>query len=131
MFESMKKKVDISVGNDIETVIGRSTGITGQIAGGGNIRVDGRVDGGISVSGDAVIGESGCVTGDVKASSLIVAGSVTGNADIEGNLSIYVTGQLVGDVKVRSLNIADGGVFQGHSEMAVRMAGMPESQPAT
>ena len=131
MFESMKKKVDISVGNDIETVIGRSTVITGQIAGGGNIRVDGRVDGGISVSGDAVIGESGYVTGDVKASSLIVAGSVTGNADIEGNLSIYVTGQLVGDVKVRSLNIADGGVFQGHSEMAVRMAGMPESQPAT
>ena len=47
MFESMKKKVDISVGNDIETVIGRSTVITGQIAGGGNIRVDGRVDGGI------------------------------------------------------------------------------------
>ena len=130
MFESMKKKVDISISNDIETIIGRSTVITGQISGGGNIRVDGRVDGGISVSGDAVLGESGCVNGDVKASSLIVAGSVTGNADVEGNLSIYVTGQLVGDVKVRSLNIADGGVFQGRSEMAARMSGLPESQPA-
>ena len=51
-------------------------------------------------------------------------------ADIEGNFSIYATGQLVGDVKVRSLNIADGGVFQGRSEMAMRISEMPESQPA-
>ena len=130
MFESMKKKVDISVGNDIETVIGRSTVITGQISGGGNIRVDGRVDGGLSVGGDAVIGESGCVNGDIKANSLIVAGSITGNAEIEGNLSIYATGQLVGDVKVRSFNIADGGVFQGRSEMAVRLSSMAEPQTA-
>ncbi|MGN0940423.1 MAG: polymer-forming cytoskeletal protein, partial [Selenomonadaceae bacterium] len=77
MFDSMRKKVDST--NDIETIIGRSTAINGQISGSGNIRVDGRVDGGIAVAGDAIIGESGIIVGDIKARSLVVAGTVNGN----------------------------------------------------
>ncbi|MBQ5414466.1 MAG: polymer-forming cytoskeletal protein [Schwartzia sp.] len=127
MFESMKRRVD-NPRDDIETIIGRNTAINGQISGSGNIRVDGRVDGGIAVEGDAVIGESGIVNGDIKAASLMVAGSVTGNADVDGNLSIQETGQLIGDVKVRSLNISDGGIFKGRSEMAVR-SGSYEPDP--
>ncbi len=134
MFDSMRKKVDST--NDIETIIGRSTAINGQISGSGNIRVDGRVDGGIAVAGDAIIGESGIIVGesgiivgDIKARSLVVAGTVNGNVEVEGNLSIHATGQLIGDVKVRSLNIADGGVFKGQSDMAVR-TGDVQVQPA-
>ena len=127
MFDSMRKKVDST--NDIETIIGRSTAINGQISGSGNIRVDGRVDGGIAVAGDAIIGESGIIVGDIKARSLVVAGTVNGNVEVEGNLSIHATGQLIGDVKVRSRNIADGGVFKGQSDMAVR-TGDVQVQPA-
>ena len=127
MFDSMRKKVDST--NDIETIIGRSTAINGQISGSGNIRVDGRVDGGIAVAGDAIIGESGIIVGDIKARSLVVAGTVNGNVEVEGNLSIHATGQLISDVKVRSLNIADGGVFKGQSDMAVR-TGDVQVQPA-
>ncbi|MBR1885281.1 MAG: polymer-forming cytoskeletal protein [Schwartzia sp.] len=116
----MKKHVDNPVG-DIETIIGHDTTITGEIQGSGNLRIDGRIDGGINVSSDIVIGESGSVQGNIKANSLIVAGSVTGNVDCDGNLSIHATGQLVGDVRVRSLNIADGGIFKGRSEMDTRL----------
>ncbi len=119
MFGSMKKHID-NPAADIETIIGRNTSITGQIRGGGNVRVEGRVDGGIDVTGDAVIGESGIIQGDIKAGNLTVAGTVTGNVECDGNLSIHATGQLVGDVRVRSLNISDGGVFRGRSDMAVR-----------
>ena len=132
MFGSMKKHVDNPVG-DIETIIGRDTTITGQLNSSGNIRVDGHIDGGITITGDAVIGESGVVQGDIKAGSLTVAGTVTGNVDCDGNLSIHSTGQLVGDVRVRSLNIADGGVFKGRSEMDTRSLGLstPSISPAT
>ncbi len=126
MFGSMKKNVDNPV-RDIETIIGKETTITGQLSSQGNIRVDGRIDGGVTISGDAVIGESGIVQGDIKAGSLTVAGTVTGNVDCDGNLSIHATGQLVGDVRVRSLNIADGGVFRGRSEMATRSGADPTS----
>ena len=121
MFNNMKKRVDETVNmNDIETVIGRSTSIKGQVSGDGNLRVDGHIDGGLFVGGDVVIGETGVVLGDIKAANLIVSGSVTGNVTVEGNLSIRESGQLVGDVKVKTLNIDDGGVFKGHSEMAVK-----------
>lgn len=114
-----KKNTEAPLG-EIETIIGRNTSIKGEINGSGNIRVDGRVEGGIAIDGDAVIGESGNVLGDVRAESLIVAGTITGNVETSGNLSIHSTGQLIGDVRVRSLNIADGGVFKGRSEMDVR-----------
>ena len=119
MFGSMKKNVDNPV-RDIETIIGKGTVVTGQLQSSGNIRVDGRIEGGVTITGDAVIGESGDVHGDINAGSLTVAGTVTGNVNCDGNLSIHATGQLVGDVRVRSLNIADGGIFKGRSEMDVR-----------
>lgn len=125
MFDSMRKRVDDTVNtNDIETIIGRNTCITGQVSGGGNIRVDG----GLDIAGNAVIGETGIINGDIKAASLIVSGTVTGNANVEGNLSIYATGQLVGDVRVRSFNIADGGVFKGRSEMETKAAGLAQPE---
>lgn len=128
MFSAMRKRVDqaMTTTNDIETVIGKNTRITGEISGEGNIRVDGTVTGSISIEGNAVIGESGSVDGDVKAANLIVSGNINGNAVIEGNLCIHATGQLVGDVKVKSLNIEDGGIFMGHSEMSLRGLQIPE-----
>ena len=122
MFGSMRKKVDDAVtANEIETVIGKNTRIQGEISGSGNVRVDGRIDGSISIEGNAVIGEPGIVNGNIKAANLIISGSVRGNANIDGSLCIHSTGQLEGDVKVKSLNIEDGGAFQGRSEMALRV----------
>ena len=128
MFGSVKKHIDNPAG-DIETIIGRETAITGQLQGSGNIRIDGRIEGGVSITGNAVIGESGSVQGDIKAGNLIVGGTVTGNVECDGNLSIQATGQLVGDVRVRSLNIADGGIFKGRSEMDTRMGGDVHASP--
>ena len=122
MFGSVKKHVDNPIG-DIETIIGKSTTITGKVQSMGSIRIDGRIDGGLDASGNAVIGESGSVQGDIKAGSLIIAGTVMGNVDCDGNLTIQSTGQLVGDVHVHSLNIAEGGVFQGRSDMDTRFGG--------
>lgn len=129
MFGSMKKNVDNPI-RDIETIIGKETTITGQLKSERNIRVDGRIEGGITASGDVVIGESGIVQGDIKAGSLTVAGTVTGNVECDGNLSIHSTGQLVGDVRVHSLNIADGGIFKGRSEMDTRFGTDTRSTPS-
>lgn len=120
MFGSIRKQVDETISNDIETVIGRNTVIKGEITGTSNVRIDGTVDGGITSEGCVVIGETGTVNGDIKAQLLNVSGTVNGNAIIQDNLSIASTGQLIGDVQVGSLNIAQGGIFKGRSEMAPR-----------
>ena len=127
MFGSVKKHIDAP--GEIETIIGHNTFIKGQVGGSGDIRVDGRIEGGIDVASGVVIGENGCVCGDIKAKSLTIAGMVTGNVDCEGALRIQATGQLVGDVRVQSLNVADGGIFRGRSEMATRTDGLGENAP--
>lgn len=122
MFESMRKKVDETVSsNEIETIIGKSTVFTGQISGSGSVRIDGRVDGGIAVNANVIIGETGIVVGDISANNLIISGSVTGNVKVEDKLTIHSSGQLIGDIRCRQFNVADGGIFQGRSEMAPRV----------
>lgn len=121
MFNNVKKRIDETVNDkDIETIIGKNTHITGGISGTGNLRVDGCIEGGISITGNVVIGTEGKVIGDIKANSLNVSGNITGNLDIKDCLCIYATGQLLGDVKVSSLNIEEGGIFKGRSEMSVK-----------
>ena len=118
----MKKQLEGSNKNDIETIIGANTIIKGEINGSSNLRVDGTVEGSITVSGNVLIGENGRVKGDIVAPELMVSGQVEGNATIENGLSIYSTGSLIGDVKVGSLKIEEGGVFKGHSEMTFKAA---------
>ncbi len=117
MFGVVKKSIDNSMSNDIETVIGSNTVIKGEINGSGSLRVDGVVEGGISVTGNVVIGESGRINGDVAAGEMIVSGQVEGNVTTENCLSIFSTGQVIGDVKVGSLRIDEGGMLKGRSEM--------------
>lgn len=108
---SVKKHIDNPAG-DIETVIGQDTTIIGCVEGSGNIRIDGDV----SIAGNVVIGESGCVQGNIKTGNLTLDGMVTGNVDCDGTLSIQAKGAIVGDIRVRSLNIVNGGVFKGRRE---------------
>ena len=110
------KKYIYNPAGDIETVIGQDTTIIGRVEGFGNIRIDGRIDGDVSIAGTVVIGESGIVQGDIKAGNLNVNGMVTGNVDCDGALSIQAKGAIVGDIRVRSLNIVNGGVFKGRRE---------------
>ncbi len=116
MNDSVKNHIDNPAG-DIETVIGRDTNIIGGLEGSGNIRIDGTIDGDVSITGNMVIGKSGCVQGNIKTGNLTLDGMVTGNVDCDGTLSIQANGSVVGDIRVRSLNITNGGVFKGRREM--------------
>lgn len=120
MFGSIRKQVDETISHDIETIIGANTVIKGEINGSSNIRIDGTVDGGISTTGNVIIGESGVVNGDVKAANLSVSGNINGNAEVSETLAISSSGQLIGDVKVENFNISQGGVFKGRSEMTIK-----------
>ena len=115
--DSVKKRIDDPAGN-IETIIGQDTTITGNLESSSNIRIDGHIDGDVSIAGDMVIGESGNVQGNIKAGSLTLGGTIMGNVDCDGNLSIQTNGLIVGDIRVRSLNITNGGVFKGRRETA-------------
>ena len=112
------KKVTASFsGDQIETIIGRDTQFKGSINAGGTIRIDGKFEGDISSTGDAIIGETGNITAQVKARNATIAGVVNGNIDISDKLELLSSAKVYGDLKVGVLIIGEGATFKGACEM--------------
>lgn len=114
MFGNVKKGPDLG---QVETIIGQNTQFTGNIIAKGSVRIDGELEGELSVEGDVVIGEAGKVKANMKARSAVIAGIQHGNLEVAGKLEILSTGKLYGDVKVGNLSIIEGAVFKGTCAM--------------
>jgi len=103
----------------IDTLIGSTTVLTGNIVSDGTLRVDGKVTGDIRVTGDVYIGSSATVQGNLDACNVYLAGRVEGNITATGLLKVLSTAKLYGDIKVNSFVTDEGAVFQGKCEMLV------------
>jgi cytoskeletal protein CcmA (bactofilin family) len=101
----------------VETLVGASTSIRGNLRAEGTIRVDGTVEGEIQTAGNVVIGRGGKVMASVTAANVMVAGQVKGNISATHRLEIVASGKVWGDITVASLLIEEGGVFRGQSIM--------------
>jgi cytoskeletal protein CcmA (bactofilin family) len=101
----------------IENVVGRSCVVHGDLVAEGAFRVDGTIQGSVESKGAVVVGESGAVTGNVRAVDVLVAGKIHGNVVCTGHLDILATGGIEGDIDAKSLRVEVGGVFAGTSRM--------------
>jgi cytoskeletal protein CcmA (bactofilin family) len=111
MFSSSK---NTQVSNSkVETVVGQGTCIDGDIKSTGIVRVDGKCTGDVVTNADVIIGESGCIYGNVTAVNVSIAGKIEGNVKCTGVLEIMLKGTLVGDVEVTELSIQKGAIFNG------------------
>ncbi len=101
-----------------ETVIGSTTSIEGAtIKSDGNLRIDGSVEGEIEVAGAVVVGKTGRVIANIRASQVFVAGAVKGDIEAPQGLEITNSGKVFGNITVGNLQIEQGGVFRGQSFM--------------
>jgi cytoskeletal protein CcmA (bactofilin family) len=115
MFSGKMKDLETA---KMETIIGTDSAFQGTIKSKGYVRVDGKVEGGVTAEG-VIVGEQGHVQGDVTAKSVVVAGKVTGNVVASGALELQPKGQIVGDIRSPQISIAEGALFEGSCVMAV------------
>jgi cytoskeletal protein CcmA (bactofilin family) len=109
---------EVSGEGKAETWIGSTTSIEGGIIkSDGNLRVDGSVEGEISIAGVLVIGKTGRVVANVRARHVFVAGALKGDVEAPEGLEITNSGKVFGNITVGSLQIEQGGVFRGQSFM--------------
>jgi cytoskeletal protein CcmA (bactofilin family) len=101
----------------VETLIGKSCEIKGDITSKNTIRVDGKVEGHIKSSETVVVAENASVKGDIEAKYIVIGGRVTGDVIAAAKLEILNTGELYGDIRTPKLVIAEGVVFEGTCEM--------------
>jgi cytoskeletal protein CcmA (bactofilin family) len=100
----------------LESIIGSNTDFQGELNVMGTLRVDGRVDGKLKAE-CVILSETAVVKGGVTAKKIIVGGKIEGNLRAQEIVEIKGKGKVIGDILANKLSVAEGGEFNGKSEM--------------
>lgn len=103
--------------------IGRGCRLTGTLYFDGTARIDGQVEGEISVHDTLIVGERAVVTAQITGGTVIVKGRVTGDITASRRVEIHPPGMLFGNIVTPSLVIHDGVVFEGRCSMGTAPLG--------
>ena len=128
------------VAQEIASLIGAGTTVTGDVNFSGGLRVDGVVRGAVRCcdgekgGGMLVISEHGTIEGEVRASHIVVAGRVQGPVHASVLIELQPKARVQGDVQYRALEMHHGAVVEGlmvHiSAEAGRSGVLPKLAPA-
>src|SRR5438477_13151662 len=102
-------------------IIGKGIVIRGSLSGGGDLVIEGRVEGQIALKNHLTIEGTGKVQADIRAEELTINGEASGSMDAGSRLAISASAKVSGDVKAPRLVIEDGAVFNGSIEMEVKL----------
>lgn len=101
----------------ISTIIGMKAECDGDFKAEGSIRIDGTVNGGVTVTDTVIVGASGCVNGDINAKKVIIGGEVYGNLNVPDKVELTSTARVIGDITTNCLVIDEQAIFQGRCNM--------------
>jgi cytoskeletal protein CcmA (bactofilin family) len=105
----------------VTTVLGPGIRWNGSMRGTGGVRIEGPMEGEISIHGLVVVGETGRVTCDnLRANTVVIAGAVRGNITAE-KIEIRATGRVWGDVVTVAFSTEEGAFLRGQVRMEERV----------
>ena len=117
MLDKFARKPNDKPCNTIDTLIGVTTEMKGDIAFSGGLRIDGKIKGNITARADdnstLVLSENALVTGDVSVPHMIVNGKIKGNVRSAERLELQPKAEINGDVTYKVLEIAAGAQLNG------------------
>jgi cytoskeletal protein CcmA (bactofilin family) len=100
-----------------QSVIAADVEITGTIKSAGSVRIDGKLEGELNCTGDAVIGQSAQIKGNLSVNSASIEGAITGNVTAKDRIEMKSSARVTGDIKAKRLSVEDGVTFIGRSEV--------------
>ena len=94
--------------------IGQGVVVEGRISSAQDIRIDGKVDGSVTVGQhELVVGDTAAIGANLIARAIVISGAVTGNVTATERVELRSTASVAGDISAPLLVIADGAVFHG------------------
>lgn len=101
----------------IDTLVGAETVIEGNVNFNGGVRVDGRIRGNVSETGDKqgtlVLSEHGKIEGAIEVSHAVINGAVVGPIKATAFLELQAKSRVTGDVCYKILEMHMGAVVEG------------------
>ena len=103
--------------NRIDSLIGATTRIEGNVFFSGGLRVDGAVRGNVAGLPDQpatlVVSEQARIDGEVQATHVVVNGTINGPVDSRETLKLQAGSRVKGDIHYKSIEIQQGAVIEG------------------
>ena len=107
----------------IDSLIGATTVIEGDVVFAGGLRIDGQVKGNVVASGDPevinstlVVSESARIQGEIRAAHVVINGVVEGPIFVSEFLELQPKARVAGDVHYKSIEIHLGATLDGRLE---------------
>jgi cytoskeletal protein CcmA (bactofilin family) len=100
-------------GSGGEAVIGQSTRVRGRVSGDGDVRLEGTLEGDISIRGDLTITSGARAESNVEARAVTVGGELEGDVRAQGLVHIESGARVRGEIHGESVAIDDGAEFSG------------------
>jgi len=101
----------------IDSLIGSTTRIEGNVFFSGGLRVDGSVTGNVSAlpdqPGTLVVSEQARIEGEVQAAHVVVNGTINGPLHATETLELQLGSRVKGDVHYKSIEMQQGAVVEG------------------
>jgi cytoskeletal protein CcmA (bactofilin family) len=94
-------------------VIGPSVRVRGRLAGEGDVRIEGHIDGEVQVTGALSIDARATVKGNTTARSVDVEGALVGDISAEGAVHIRGGANVTGNVSGAEVALDEGAAFSG------------------
>jgi cytoskeletal protein CcmA (bactofilin family) len=111
--------------------IGKTVVIRGEIKGGEDLTIDGRVEGTIQLPGNRLtIGPNADVAADISAGDVLTLGKIRGNIVATGRVELRAGALVEGDVRALRLVIEDNAVLRGKVDLT-QGVGRPAETPVT
>ena len=103
--------------NRIESLIGSTTRIEGNVYFSGGLRVDGLVRGNVAAlpdqPGTLMVSEDARIDGEVQAAHIVVNGTINGPVHATESLELQASSRIKGDVHYKSIEMQQGAVVDG------------------
>jgi cytoskeletal protein CcmA (bactofilin family) len=98
--------------------IGKTIVISGEVKGGEDLIVDGRVEGTVNLAESRLtIGPNANVSADLSAKDVLIMGHVQGNIVASGRVELRAGCSVEGDIRALRLAVEDNAVFRGKVDL--------------
>ncbi len=112
--------------------IGPSIQISGDVTGNEDVRVEGRVEGTISLSDNSLtVGKEGQINATVNARTIFVEGKVEGDLMGDEQVVVHNSGNVRGNIVAPRVTLEDGCKFKGSIDMDVEPSAARASESSS
>lgn len=126
MFQSDRPKGEqprrTSDSNATVSIVAHGARCVGDIECTGILRIEGRLEGSVRSTEQALVTREGFLLGDVEAGIVLVAGTIRGNVTASERVELQPGANVEGDITAPRVVVADGSTFNGRLTMRAAVA---------